>query len=115
MSSLQKLPEAALNFLNSTASRIGEAQYIAGFRVGGTRELAIEKNRAQIYVYTERCSGQAPSEFGAPHRSYAAGKSRNSNLNSKNAPALVVGKPIEYWKFDNLGDFTRFLKWYASI
>ena len=89
------------------------SNYIAGFDMPNGRQIALERYRAQIYVWSEQVSlDGAPA---APVRVYSAEKSRNSNLNAKNCPRLRVGNPVLYWVFHTLDELARFLVWYGGL
>lgn len=84
---------------------------IAGFTTGTGRQLALERVRNEIYCWTELSAlGTAPC---SPKRRYKASEARNSNLNRKNAPRLMPGQEVQYWTFNHLEDFKRFVEWYA--
>lgn len=103
--------QAAEELCAQRLERIAEpTQYIAGFRTKLGRELAIERERNVIYCWAEHVvKDGAP---GSPSRHYPADKSRNSNLNGKNSPRLREGRAVDYWVFDTLPAFARFLDWY---
>lgn len=95
---------------------INQTKYIASFRVGDGREVALERNKNSFYLWTGRCADVAPAEF-TPflRRRYSASKSRNSNLNDKNSPTLKTGYAVDYWLFPTVGALSRFVQWYSSI
>lgn len=84
-------------------------KYIAGFRLRSGREIALERDRVQaIYLWTSPLDG-APADLARYRTPYAAQKSRNSNLNTKNAPTLRVGRPVDYWTLPSLAELERLL------
>lgn len=111
MSDIVKMAEA---WCATRTRRIAPpSNYIAGFDMPNGRQIALERDRAQIYVWTEQVSlDDAPA---APVRAYSADKSRNSNLNGKNCPRLRVGSPVLYWIFHTLDELVRFLVWYGDF
>jgi len=111
MSDIVKMAEA---WCATRARRVAPpSNYIAGFDMPNGRQIALERDRAQIYVWTE----QVPLDGSpaAPARVYSAEKSRNSNLNGKNCPRLRVGSPVLYWIFHTLDELVRFLVWYGDF
>lgn len=90
-------------------------KYIAGFKTRLGREIALERQRSSIYCWSEAVSltGLENSSI-SPIRTYASQKTRNSNLNSKNCPRLQVGRPVYYWKFDEIEELELFLNWYNT-
>lgn len=111
MSDIVKMAEA---WCATRARRVAPpSNYIAGFEMPNGRQIALERDRAQIYVWTEKISlDDAPA---APVRAYSAEKSRNSNLNGKNCPRLRVGNPVLYWIFHTLDELGHFLVWYGGV
>ena len=108
------LSAAAEALLVSQLSRITEpTKYIAGFTTPAHRQLALQRARNGIYLWTEAVASMAPPELGRfMRRGYSASKSRSSNLNMTNASRLTVGHPVDYWQFDTLGDLQQFIDWY---
>ena len=89
------------------------SKYIAGFSSRLGRQLALELNRQAIYCWSQPVPlTDAPT---SPIRTYAENKSRNSNLNGKNSPNLVFGRPAHYWKFEDTSSFQTFLNWYGQL
>ena len=83
--------------------------YIAGFRLPSGQEVALERNRIQaIYLWTAPIAN-APADLVQYRRRYGAQKSRNSNLNSKHAPTLKLGKPVDYWVLPSVAALERLL------
>ncbi|MDI3490757.1 MAG: hypothetical protein PWP11_2034 [Thauera sp.] len=111
MSDIVKMAEA---WCATRTRRIAPpSNYIAGFEMPNGRQIALERNRAQVYVWTEQVSLDAAP--AAPVRIYSAEKSRNSNLNAKNCPRLSVGNPVLYWIFHTLDELVHFLIWYGGF
>ena len=80
MTEITQIAEQLLvNLLKRTAE---PTQYIAGFRTARGRELALQKARDSIYIWTEHL--ELPDTLTLrPIRYYAHDKSRSSNLNRK--------------------------------
>lgn len=90
-------------------------KYIAGFVTPRQRQLAQERNRQSISIWSEAVAHEAPSSLGRFLKErYPAARTRNSNLNGKNADRLRVGKAVDYWCFDTLGDLGVFVDWYRT-
>ncbi|MDB5969052.1 MAG: hypothetical protein JWQ90_1502 [Hydrocarboniphaga sp.] len=108
--------ESAIQFLLGLGARpINATQYIASFSIGAARQLAIEKEKKSIYLWTQACRESAPPELACfLRRHYSASKSRNSNLNEKNAPLLKAGNAADYWMFPTIGELVRFVHWYRK-
>jgi len=83
---------------------------IAGFTTRTGRQLALERVRNEIYCWTELSSLEAAP--CTPRRRYTASETRNSNLNRKNAPRLMLGQEVLYWTFSDIEHFKRFVDWY---
>lgn len=102
--------QSAEAFLASRFERTAlPTKYIAGFRLPSGREIALERNRIQaIYLWTSPVD-TPPADLATHRTRYAAQKSRNSNLNAKNAPKLRVGRPVDYWTLPSLSDLEKLL------
>lgn len=97
--------------LNRTAN---PTRYIAGFRTGRDRELALERERKTgVYIWTEPVAATVPSQFAGACEHYNAHAPRNSNLNAKNAPRLQVGHAVCYWRLAP-ETLPAFLDWYCA-
>lgn len=88
-------------------------QYIASFRTPRGRELALQRNREEIYVWTEHLEN-TPTELAIEPKFYPKDKSRSANLNDKNAPRLKVGKAVDYWKLETLEQLRLLANWYQQ-
>lgn len=109
---VQQAIEALISF---GARSINSTQYIESFNVGIAFPLAIERERQSIFVWTQACRETVPADFAHFREdTYPASRSRNSNLNDKTAPRLKTGNSVDYWKFDTVFDFERFVHWYAD-
>ncbi len=110
------LPAAAEALLASQLHRITKpTKYIAGFTTPTQRQLALQRERKGIYLWTEAVASLAPPELGRfVQRGYSASQSRSSNLNSTNASRLTVGHPVDYWLFETLIDLQKFIDWYRT-
>lgn len=87
------------------------SKYIAGFTTRLGRQLAIERDRGDIYCWTEHITlSTAPC---SPAALYPASKTRTSALNGKHASRLSVGQAVQYWHFEHFEEFKRFIEWYA--
>lgn len=102
--------QAAEAFLVSKFERTAlPTKYIAGFRLPSGREIALERNRIQaVYLWTSPMD-TAPTDLSRYRTRDAAQKSRNSNLNTKNAPTLREGRPVDYWVLPSLADLEKLL------
>jgi hypothetical protein len=85
-------------------------KYLAGFQLGGGRELAIERTRQTISVWVPRVpdglTGCRLRNLKSPGQPYAASQSRNSNLRSV-APTLATGHEACHVELDDLGVLAR--------
>lgn len=86
-------------------------KYIRAFRTRRGRELALERERDGIYLWTEQAEDR-PSDLPAPEP-YDAKRSRNSNLKST-TQRLGPGRPVWYWRLDEIGELERLCNWYAA-
>jgi hypothetical protein len=90
--------------------------YIAGYQLPSGRQLAVERCGQGFYLWSEPCRDRMPSDLRRFfRRAYAAGESRNADLNGRTAPRLKANRPAEYWLFDTLGDLERFADVYATL
>lgn len=107
---------AAEKLLTHKFKRVTEGtQYIAGFTTANQFQLALQRCRESIYLWTESVSNQAPDSIkNKLEKSYSKDKTRSSNL-KKNCCNLAVGNPVDYWKFESLEEFENFLDWYQTI
>lgn len=110
----EPLTARAEAILAGRLSRIAApTQYIAGFLTSSRRQLALERARNSIFLWTEAAAHAAPPELGRfLRRSYAADKTRNSNLNATNADRLTRGHAVDYWRFDAVDELESFVAWY---
>lgn len=86
-------------------------KYISAFRTRRGSELALERNRDGVYLWTEQVDGR-PIELPAPE-AYPARRTRNSNLESQ-TQKLRIGKAVWYWRLDNLSQLQSLCAWYAE-
>lgn len=86
-------------------------KYIQAFRTRRGRELAIERDRDGIYVWTEQAEDR-PISLPMPEP-YPAGRSRNSNL-APNAKRLASGKHAYYWRLSSPQELAELCAWYAK-
>jgi hypothetical protein len=86
-------------------------KYISAFRTGRGREMALERDRDGLYLWTEQVEGR-PIDLPAPE-AYEAKRTRNSNLKST-AKRLQVGKAVWYWRLERISDLETLCTWYAS-
>jgi hypothetical protein len=81
-------------------------KYIAGFEIGGGRELALERTNQAIQVWIGAVPAGLPGyrvlNRSNPGQPYAAGQSRNSNLRSA-TPTLAEGRVAYHIELDDLG------------
>lgn len=90
--------------------------YVAAFETKTKHALALAPCRKHIYLWTESVFDRVPIELqGFLKRSYAKEAPRSSNLNDKNCKKLKRGNPVDYWKFELLGDLEKFVDWYNTI
>nr|WP_320135553.1 DUF262 domain-containing protein [uncultured Amphritea sp.] len=90
------------------------SKYIAGFRAENGLELALERVQKGISIWTQQTDVDEELGF-KPFKFYESTKSRNSNLNRKNCPALVLGNPILNWKFNSSEELIDFINWYSQL
>lgn len=111
-----KISQQAESLLAQQLTRTAPpTKYIAGFITPRQRQLAQERNRQSISIWSEAVAHEAPSSLRRFLKErYPASRTRNSNLNSKNADRLRVGKAVDYWCFDTLGDLGVFVDWYCT-
>jgi hypothetical protein len=87
-------------------------KYLAGFQLGGGRELAIERTRRTISVWVRRIpdelAGCTMRNRKNPGQPYAASQSRNSNLRSV-APTLATGHEACYVELEDLGVLAKLI------
>jgi hypothetical protein len=109
---MTEITNIAEKWLATLLKRTAEpTQYIAGFRTARGRELALQKNRDAIYIWTEHLD--LPDSLTLrPKRNYSSTKSRSSNLNRKNTPRLIVGKPVDYWELETTDELKTLVEWY---
>lgn len=88
-------------------------KYIAGFRTSDNKELALERERNGIVLWSQPVELDEDAEW-VPHRTYTATSPRNSNLNRKNCPALSLGNPALVWQLDDADDLLDFINWYSN-
>jgi hypothetical protein len=86
-------------------------KYISAFRTRRGREMALERDRDGLYLWTEQVEGR-PIDLPAPE-AYEAKRTRNSNLKST-AKRLQVGKAVWYWRLERISDLETLCTWYAS-
>jgi hypothetical protein len=87
-------------------------KYIAGFRTADGKEVAYERSKATITLWTQPVDIEG-AEL-EPHRSYEAHTPRNSNLNRKNTPALGLGNPALVWQMYDTDELLDFINWYSN-
>lgn len=87
-------------------------KYIHAFRTRRGREIAVERSRDGIYIWTEQVEG-LPVGLEAPE-AYEASRSRNSNL-SQNAKRLAAGRPALYWRLKSAEELVALCDWYSSV
>lgn len=83
-------------------------KYIAGFQLTNGTQVALERERDGIYLWTPAID-TVSSELSAYRERYPATRSRNSNLNGKNAPMLREGRPVDYWRLPSLGHLEQLI------
>ena len=80
-------------------------KYIAGFKVGHGREIALERQRHSIQVWVDSLPvglrGVHVLNRSNPGQPYAASQSRNSNLRAA-TPTLAEGHPAYCLRVDDL-------------
>jgi hypothetical protein len=86
-----------------------------GFRTSKGLELGIERNRQQIFVWTEVISGMTSKLPFSPLRIYTANDGRNSNLNQLRSPRLQKGRPACYWRLENTEELQHLLEAYLCF
>jgi hypothetical protein len=98
---MTEIKNTAEQLLESILNRTAEpTQYIAGFRTIRGRDIALQRARDAIYIWTEHL--ELPNTLTIrPMRHYPKDKSDSSNLNRKNSPRLIVGKAVDYWKLES--------------
>ena len=107
-------PTSAEEVLAEFLQRIAEpTKYIAGFRTRGGLELALERNRSGIALWTEVVPNVEESGFVMTRR-YDATTPRNSNLNSKNCPRLKLGREVLTLKLCDTEELIGFINWYQN-
>jgi hypothetical protein len=85
-------PEHAIARLRAVFQEDGTpSQYIAAFLTSAGRAIAVERQREQVQLWLE--SAPPPLDGVAIKREYAAGESRNSNLNAGRGARLATGHP----------------------
>lgn len=100
--------------LEQYLSRVANpSKYIAGFRTKDGKELALERQRQVITIWTQQVYGIEDAGF-ALDRLYSANEPRNSNLNRKNCPNLRLGMPVAYWKLADTDELLDFINWYSE-
>lgn len=98
--------------LSSLFDPIGSTtKYIQAFRTRRGRELAIERSRDGIYLWTEQADDRPPT-LPMPEP-YPAGRSRNSNL-APNAKRLAPERPVYYWRLESTQELLELCTWYAK-
>lgn len=89
--------------------------YIAGYHTLHGKQVALQRCRDSILLWTEAVADGAPAEFQKHLKTgYAKDKSRSSNLNEKNASRLKVGNEVDYWEFNSVHDLGKFIDWYKK-
>lgn len=80
-------------------------KYIAGFDIGGGRQIALERTHQAIQVWIDavpaEMTGYRVLNRSNPGQPYAAGQSRNSNLRSA-TPTLAEGRVAYHIQLDDL-------------
>lgn len=111
---MTKITETAEQLLANMFGRTAEpTQYIAGFRTNRGRELALQRARDSIFVWTEHLD--IPEALALrPVRHYPKDKTRSSNLNRKNSPRLIVGKAVDYWNLESTEELKALMEWYQK-
>lgn len=89
--------------------------YIDAFRTTKGLELAIERNRKSLCVWTEPLDGYIADLGISPTRVYTPDEGRNSNLNQVRAPRLKKGRSAWYWKLENVDQFKSLIKLYETL
>lgn len=87
-------------------------KYIYAFRTRRGRELALERERDGIYVWTEQAPDR-PLVLPAPE-AYGPKRPRNSNLKC-NAKRLTVGSPAWYWRLGTAQELEQLCVWYSRV
>lgn len=95
-------------------------QYIASFKTPKGREIAVQRGRTEAYyVWVQRydtpIAGITIRNTKYPGMPYSKDQPRNSNLNAKNAPKLMVGNKAWYLEVESLGALKKLIAWYAAI
>jgi hypothetical protein len=89
--------------------------YIAGYHTLHGKQVALERCRKSILLWTEAVADAAPVEFQKHLKTrYTKDKSRNSNLNGKHASRLKKGNPVDYWEFNSVQELGKFIEWYKK-
>ncbi|WP_394168914.1 DUF262 domain-containing protein [Saccharospirillum alexandrii] len=87
-------------------------KYIAGFRTADGKEIAYERGKTTITLWTQPVDLEG-AEI-EPVRSYEPHTPRNSNLNRKNTPALKLGNPALVWHLYDTDELLDFINWYSN-
>ena len=109
-----KITDTAEQLLLSNFTRTANpTKYIAGFRTTRGREFALERARDSLFIWTENLP--YPESLAlSPPRHYSKDKTRNSNLNNKNSPRLILGKAVDYWKLESTEELNTLMDWYKT-
>jgi hypothetical protein len=116
MKPLSNIVVESIRTIESDCTRTCKAsKYIDAFRTSKGLELAIERNRQHIFVWTELISGMTSILPFSPLRIYSANDGRNSNLNQLRSPRLQKGRPACYWRLENTEQLQQLLKAYLCF
>lgn len=107
--------EAAESWLNKNLRPTkAPTKYIAGYQTRTGKQLALERCRQNLMIWTEPYSPELGIDNSVKVENYDPTRPRNSNLKSR-APKLQTGKPAQYRTFNGLDEFQRFVGAYAGI
>jgi hypothetical protein len=107
--------ETAESWLNRNLSPTkAPTKYIAGYQTRTGKQLALERCRQNIMIWTEPYSAEPGTDNSVKVEHYDSIRPRNSNLKSR-TPKLKTGKPAQYRTFKGFDEFQRFVSAYAGI
>lgn len=106
-------PEQAIARLKAVFQEDGTpSQYIAAFLTPAGRAIAVERQREQVQLWLE--SAPPPLDGVAIKREYAAGESRNSNLNAGRGARLATGHAAVLVTVASELALDALIAWYAK-
>ena len=101
--------------LGKSLIRFSASKKLVGYRSDWGQYLALNLENKSIHVFTSPVREKIPAMFAECHvRRYEAQESRHSNLESV-APALAHGSIADYWRFEHLSDFKKFIVHFRLI